>query len=69
MSHFCLQAVEVEGFGRGGVVASAFGDVQVAGSLMAAIQVGLRDLHDQRGMPGPTTCAIPPRHRVLHKTG
>src|ERR1700677_4670547 len=32
MSHFCLiQAVEMEGFGRGGVVAAAFGDVQVAG--------------------------------------
>src|SRR6266851_1255897 len=32
MSHFCLvEAVEVEGFGWGGVVASAFGDVQVAG--------------------------------------
>src|ERR1035438_8863021 len=32
MSHFCLiEAVEVEGFGGGGVVAAAFGDVQVAG--------------------------------------
>jgi hypothetical protein len=32
MSHFCLvEAVEAEGFGRGGVVAPAFGDVQVAG--------------------------------------
>src|SRR6266568_4950691 len=32
MSHFCLiEAVEVEGFGGGGVVAPAFGDVQVAG--------------------------------------
>src|SRR6266853_3665562 len=32
MSHFCLiEAVEVEGFGWGGVVAPAFGDVQVAG--------------------------------------
>ena len=26
-----IEAVEVEGFGGGGVVASAFGDVQVAG--------------------------------------
>src|SRR5580658_8985563 len=32
MSHSCLiEAVEVEGFGGGGVVAAAFGDVQVAG--------------------------------------
>src|SRR5450755_1863286 len=32
MSRFCLiEAVEVEGFGGGGVVAAAFGDVQVAG--------------------------------------
>ena len=32
MSHFCLiEAVEVEGFGDGGVIAAAFGDVQVAG--------------------------------------
>src|SRR6266700_4759828 len=32
MSHFCLiEAVEVEGLGGGGVVAPAFGDVQVAG--------------------------------------
>src|ERR1035441_1344494 len=32
MSHFCLiEAVEVEGFGGGGVVAAAFGDVQLAG--------------------------------------
>ena len=32
MSHFCLiEAVEAEGFGGGGVVAPAFGDVQVAG--------------------------------------
>src|ERR1035438_1909094 len=32
MSHFCLiEAVEVEGLGGGGVVAAAFGDVQVAG--------------------------------------
>src|SRR6266568_4584062 len=32
MSHFCLsEAVEVEGFGGGGVIAPAFGDVQVAG--------------------------------------
>jgi hypothetical protein len=31
MSHFCLiEAVEVEGLGGGGVVAAAFGDVQVA---------------------------------------
>src|SRR5450755_1270771 len=31
MSHFCLiEAVEAEGFGGGGVVAAAFGDVQVA---------------------------------------
>jgi hypothetical protein len=28
-----IEAVEAEGFGRGGVVASAFGDVQVAGVL------------------------------------
>src|SRR6266699_4591570 len=34
MSHFCLiEAVEVEGFGGGGVIAPAFGDVQVAGVL------------------------------------
>src|SRR5450631_2783839 len=34
MSHFWLiEAVEVEGFGGGGVVASAFRDVQVAGGL------------------------------------
>jgi len=34
MSRFCLiEAVEMEGFGRGGVVASAFRDVQVAGVL------------------------------------
>src|SRR6266704_4659017 len=34
MSHFCLiEAVEAEGFGRGGVVAPAFGDVQVAGAF------------------------------------
>jgi hypothetical protein len=32
MSHFWLiEAVQVEGFGGGGVVAPAFGDVQVAG--------------------------------------
>src|SRR5450631_2509195 len=32
MSRFCLiETVEVEGFGGGGVVAAAFGDVQVAG--------------------------------------
>src|ERR1039457_2793369 len=32
MSRFCLiEAMEVEGFGGGGVVAAAFGDVQVAG--------------------------------------
>jgi hypothetical protein len=38
--HFCLiEAVEVEGFGGGGVVAPAFGDVQVAGVLMAARMV------------------------------
>jgi hypothetical protein len=31
MSHFCLiEAVEAEGLGGGGVVASAFGDVQLA---------------------------------------
>jgi hypothetical protein len=34
MSHFCLiEAVEMEGFGRGGVVAPAFRDVQVTGVL------------------------------------
>jgi hypothetical protein len=32
MSHFCLiEAVKTEGLGGGGVVASAFGDVQLAG--------------------------------------
>src|ERR1017187_4422015 len=32
MSHFCLiEAVDVDGFGGGGVVAPSFGDVQVAG--------------------------------------
>src|SRR5580700_7612219 len=32
MSHFCLiEAVKVEGLGGSGVVAAAFGDVQVAG--------------------------------------
>ena len=32
MSHFCLiEAVEAEGLGGGGVVAAAFGDVQVTG--------------------------------------
>jgi hypothetical protein len=34
MSYFCLiEAVEAEGLGGGGVVASALGDVQVAGIL------------------------------------
>jgi hypothetical protein len=34
MSHFCLiEAVELEGFGRSGVVAPAFRDVQVTGVL------------------------------------
>src|SRR6266567_2991478 len=34
MSDFCLiEAVEAEGFGGGGVVAAAFGDVQLAGVL------------------------------------
>jgi hypothetical protein len=34
MSHFWLiEAVKAEGLGGGGVVASAFGDVQVAGVL------------------------------------
>jgi hypothetical protein len=34
MSHFCLiEAVEMEGFGGGGVIAPAFRDVQVAGVL------------------------------------
>jgi len=27
--------------------------------------VDLEDLHDRRGMPVPTTCAIPPCHRIL----
>jgi hypothetical protein len=34
MSHFCpIEAVEMEGFGGGGVITPAFGDVQVAGVL------------------------------------
>jgi hypothetical protein len=32
-----IEAVESEGFGGSAVVASAFGDVQVAGVLMAAM--------------------------------
>ena len=32
-----IEAVESEGFGGGAVVAAAFGDVQVAASLMAAM--------------------------------
>ena len=44
MSHFCLiETVQVEGFGDGGVVAPAFGDVQVAGVL---------DGRDDRGADG-----------------
>ena len=38
-----IEAVEAEGFGWGGVVASAFGDVQVAGVL---------DGRDDRGADG-----------------
>src|SRR5450631_3640510 len=44
MSRFCLiETVEVEGFGGGGVVAAAFGDVQVAGVF---------DGRDDRGADG-----------------
>jgi hypothetical protein len=32
-----IEAVEAEGFGGGGVVASVFGDVQVAGIFEAAM--------------------------------
>jgi hypothetical protein len=34
-----IEAVEAEGFGRGGVVAAAFGDVQVAGVFEGVMMV------------------------------
>src|ERR1017187_2736165 len=41
MSHFCLiEAVEVEGFRGGGVVAPAFGDVRVASPGTVAAHAG-----------------------------
>jgi hypothetical protein len=54
MSRFCLiEAVEMEGFGGGGVIAPAFRDVQVAGVL---------DGRDDGGVDGGQVGA--PRRRI-----
>ena len=54
MSHFCLiEAVEAEGFGGGGVVAPAFGDVQVAGVFDGRDDGGA----DGGQVGGPAPCA------------
>ena len=51
-----IEAVEAEGFGRGGVVAAAFGDVQVA-----AVFEGRDDGSADRGQVGCPAAGGPMR--------
>ena len=68
-----IEAVEAEGFGGGGVVAPAFGDVQVAG-VFDGRDDGSPDVRQVDGPAARSSCSRPPRscrlpQRDLHRCG